>query len=311
MEKRRLGKTNIEVSSISYGGSPLGGVYGDNDIASQIDSVQYAISKGINFIDTSPYYGSKLSETVLGDALKGVPRDKYYLGTKVGRYGLSDFNFSYDTIIASVKESMQRMGVDYLDVVQCHDIEFGDLGQVINESIPALLKLKSDGLVRHIGVTGYPLSAIERVVEARGPCLDVILSYCHYTLNDSTLQSSLPVFQQHDIGVINASFLNMGMLTNRGPPAWHPAPDKLKQKCVEAAELCKSRGSDISKLALQFATMNPSIHTNLVGMPCRQQVDLNLETLSQPIDDQLLQDVLELFKPLKDLIWTSGKPENN
>eukprot|EP01133_Synstelium_polycarpum_P012838 gene12838-15073_t len=304
------GKTGLQVSVLSYGGSPLGGVYGDNDEKQAIDSVHYAIERGINFFDTSPYYGKTKSESVLGRALKDIPRDKFILGTKVGRYDVDTFNFSYDRIMSSVKESMERLGVDYLDVLQCHDIEFGDLNQVINESIPALLKLKSDGLVRHIGVTGFPLKALQKVAEAR-PDLDVVLSYSRHCLGNTSLNTLVPLLKNKNIGIINASFLNMGLLTERGPPAWHPAPPALLQCARDAAEHCKKRGSNISKLALQYTMLNPDIATHLVGMPLREQVDDNIATMQEPIDRQLLNEVLDIFKPVQDQSWSVGKPENN
>ncbi|EFA76550.1 aldo-keto reductase [Heterostelium album PN500] len=310
MEYRTLGKTGLKVSLLSYGGSPLGGIYGHNDEKKAIESVHYAIKNGINFIDTSPYYGKTLSESVLGRALAGIPRDKFIMGTKVGRYDTNDFNFSYDRIIESVKESLDRLNLEYLDIVQCHDIEFGDLHQVINESIPALLKLKSDGLVRHIGVTGYPLKALKTVAESH-PSLDVVLSYCHFCLNDSSLDDIIPTLKSQNIGIINASFLNMGMLTERGPPEWHPAPTQLRELAAKASQLCKSRGSDISKLALQYTFSHPDIATNLVGMPCIENIDDNLKTMREPIDKQLLSEVLDIFKPMKNYQWKSGKPENN
>ncbi|GAM20700.1 hypothetical protein SAMD00019534_038750 [Acytostelium subglobosum LB1] len=311
MEYRRLGKTGLDVSLLSYGGSPLGGCYGDNDEKRHIDSVHHAVEMGINFFDTSPYYGKTLSETVMGKAIKDIPRDKFILATKVGRYDVKDFDFSYNRVISSVKESMKRLNVEYLDVAMCHDIEFGDLNQVINESIPALMKLKQDGLVRHIGVTGYPLKALMTVVNAC-PSIDVILSYCHFCLNDTSLESIVPQLKQQNIGIINASLLNMGMLTERGPPEWHPADPEIKKKAQEAARLCKERGSDISKVALQYALReNQDIHTHLVGMPHNDQVDYNIKLMKDPIDNDLTVNVLNMFEGVKNRQWISGRTENN
>eukprot|EP01132_Coremiostelium_polycephalum_P010833 gene10833-13277_t len=311
MEYRVLGKTNLKISNLSYGGSPLGGFYGDDDEQKQIDSIKYAISKGINFIDTSPYYGITESEKIIGKALKSIPRDKYIISTKVGRYQKDHFNYSYENTIKSVRDSMGRLGLNYLDIVLVHDIEFGDFDQIINESIPALLKLKSEGTIGFIGVSGLPLTVLEKVVRARPNDIDVILSYCHYCLNDSTLENLIPLLKEHNIGIINASFLSMGMLTERGPPQWHPAPEFVKDKCREAAIYCKERGNNISKLALQFSFKNPDITTHLVGMPNKDQVDLNLESLKDSTDNQLLQEVLDLLSPIHNLTWESGKPENN
>ncbi|KAF2074549.1 hypothetical protein CYY_004132 [Polysphondylium violaceum] len=311
MQYRRLGKTDLNVSILSYGASPLGGFYGDVDEKKQIDSIHYAIKNGINFIDTSPYYGNTKSEEILGKALVDIPRDKFIIGTKVGRYGRDDFNFSKERIKESVKESLDRLQLDHLDILQLHDIEFGNINQIIKESIPTLMKLKSDGLVRHIGVTGLPLAAIERVVDTVPDELDVILSYCHYSLNDSSLDNLVPKLKGHNIGIINASALSMGLLTETGPRDWHPASNEIKLKCKEAAEFCRQRGSNISKLALQYTLGHPDLATHLVGMPCIENVKDNLKTLQDPIDKELLNDLIEFMKPIHNMTWPSGREENN
>ncbi|KYR01909.1 aldo-keto reductase [Tieghemostelium lacteum] len=312
MEYRVLGKTNLEVSILSYGASPLGGFYGDMDEKKQIDSVHYAIRSGINFIDTSPYYGLTQSEIILGKALEVIPRDKFIMGTKVGRYGKDNFNFSYNRTIESVNESLKRMRLDYLDIVQVHDIEFSDLNQVVTETLPALIKLKNQGIIKHIGVTGLPLKSIDLLVDSNiSPEIECILSYCHHSLNDNSLTSIIPKLKERNIGVINASFLSMGMLTERGPPDWHPASPAIKQKCLEAAEYCKQHGGNISKLALQYTLLNPDIQTHLVGMPCIENVKENLQTLTEPIDEILLQTVLDILSPIHNQTWPSGKFENN
>ena len=106
MDYRSLGRTGLEVSALSLGASPLGSVFRDVDEAEAIRTVHVAIDLGINLIDVSPYYGLTKSETVLGKALKGIPRDKYYLMTKVGRYGAAEFDFSAGRVVASVDESL-------------------------------------------------------------------------------------------------------------------------------------------------------------------------------------------------------------
>ena len=188
-----------------------------------------AFGAGVNFFDTSPFYGLTKSESVLGRALQGLPRSQVVISTKVGRYGQEEFDFSASRVTASVQESLKRLQLDHIDLIQCHDIEFGDLDQVINETLPALQVLKSQGVVRFIGITGLPLSAFHYVLD-RVPqgTVDVILSYCHNSLNDSSLIQDLSYFEEKGVGVINASPLSMGLLTREGPPSWHPAPQALK-----------------------------------------------------------------------------------
>src|ERR1041385_1323003 len=133
MKYRPCGPTGLQVSVLSYGASPLGSVFRPVDEAEGIRTVHTALDLGINFIDVSPYYGLTRAEEVLGRALATVPRDRYLLATKGGRYGESEFDFSAARVTASVEESLRRLGVEYVDLIQCHDIEFGDLDQVVNE----------------------------------------------------------------------------------------------------------------------------------------------------------------------------------
>jgi L-galactose dehydrogenase len=309
MEYRTLGRTGLVVSKLSYGASPLGGVFREVDEAEGVRAVRLALDLGINFIDVSPYYGITRAETVLGRALKGLPRERYYLATKVGRYGDREFDFSAKRVVASVDESLARLGIDYIDVIQCHDIEFGSLDQVIEETIPALRGLREKGKVRFIGVTGLPLK-IFKVVLSRTQ-VDTILSYCHYSLNDSSLDSLLPFLSEKRVGVISASPLSMGLLSDRGAPAWHPAPGDIGSACSLAAAYCSARGEDISKLALQFSTSNPAIATTLVGTASPENIEKNVRWVDEPVDQELLGEVLRILGPARNLTWASGRPENN
>ena len=198
MNYRTLGKTGLKVSALSYGASPLGSVFHEIDEQAGIRTVHLAIDLGINYIDVSPFYGITKAETVLGKALKDIPRDRYYLATKVGRYDGHAFDFSAERVIRSVDESLQRMNVEYVDVIQCHDIEFGSLAQVVNETIPALRKVREQGKARFIGITGLPLKIFPTVLDQIEA--DTILSYCHYALNDASLESLLAVLESEGRG---------------------------------------------------------------------------------------------------------------
>jgi L-galactose dehydrogenase len=311
MRYRPLGKTRVSVSALGYGASSLGGVFHAIEEDQAIRAVHVSLDLGINFIDVSPYYGLLKAETVLGRALKGVSRDRYILATKVCRYGhtAEDFDFSAARVTASVDESMKRLGVDHVDLIQAHDIEFGNLDQIANETVPALRKLQQTGKVRFVGITGLPLRALRYVAESAP--IDTILSYCHYELNDTALLDLLPFLKQHDIGVISASPLGMGLLSDRGTPPWHPAPMELKQLGLKAAAHCRARGASIEKLAIQFAVANPDIATTLVGSANPQNMERNIRSIDEPIDQQLLAEVLEILRPMHNLTWTSGRPENN
>ncbi|WOH04853.1 hypothetical protein DCAR_0624265 [Daucus carota subsp. sativus] len=312
MELRELGNTGLKLSSVGFGASPLGSVFGPVSDEVAIATVAQAFRRGINFFDTSPYYGGTLSEKVLGKALKasGIPRNEYIVSTKCGRYK-EGFDFSADRVTRSIDESLARLQLDYVDILQCHDIEFGSLDQIINETIPALQKLKQTGKIRFIGITGLPLEIFTYVLDRVPPgTVDVILSYCHYGINDSALEDLLPYLKSKGVGVISASPLAMGLLTENGPPEWHPASNELKAACQAAAVFCKEKGKNISKLAMQYSLSNKDISSVLVGMNSVQQVEENVAAATELAtvgkDEETLLEVEEILKPVKNQTWPSG-----
>lgn len=217
----------MRVANLAFGASSLGGVFHSIREEEGIRAVHTAVDNGINFIDVSPYYGHLKAETVLGKALKDIPRDKYYLSTKVGRYGkdgVNTWDYSGQRAIESVYESMERLNVDYIDLINVHDIEFqasmeGGLQKVVDETLPALASLKEKGVVGHVGITDLQPENLKWVVEhSEEGMVESILNFCHYSLNDTLLADYLGLFEQHGVGVINASPLSMGLLSQRGTP---------------------------------------------------------------------------------------------
>jgi L-galactose dehydrogenase len=301
MEYRQLGETGLDVSILSYGASPLGGVFGAIDETQGVETVHTALDLGINYIDVAPYYGATRAETVLGKALHGIRRGRYYLATKVGRYGTGDFDYSAERIVQSVDESLRRLGVDYVDVIQCHDIEFTTPDVILNETLPALHRVVDAGKARFIGITGLPLRNFPAILERTA--VDTVLSFCHYTLFDTTLADLLPYLHHKRVGIINASPLSMGLLTEQGPPAWHPAPEVVKETCAQAADFVARHGSDIAKLAVQFSVSHPDIATTLVGTSKPDKIRRNIHWLQEPIDRDLLADVQEIMAPIQDMTW--------
>ncbi len=311
MHYRQLGRTGLRVSVLSYGASPLGNAFRPIDDNEGIRTVRTALDLGINFLDTSPHYGATKSETVLGRALQGVPRDSYFLATKVGQYGEGNFDFSAARVTQGFEESCRRLGTDYIDVLHCHDIEFADLGQIVDETLPALVKLRDAGRVGHLGLTGLPLGIFPAVL-GRVPAGTVaaILSFCRYCLNDTGLESLLPGLHEKGVGVINASATGMGLLTERGAPAWHPAPPAIKDGCRRAVDYCAAVGADITKLAIQFAVQHPGIATTLVGTASPENIRKNAACAEAPIDPELMAKVLKVLKPIHNHNFTRGRPEN-
>ena len=311
MKYRILGKTGLKVSQLALGGSSLGSVFKEIDEKEGIRTVRVAIENGINLIDTAPFYGLTKGETVLGKALCGIPRESYYLATKVGRYGwtAADFDFSADRVTAGVDESLKRLGVDTVDFIQIHDAEFGHCEQIVHETIPALRRVVAAGKARFVGITSLPLKVFREVL--RQVDVDQIQSYCHYCLNDTALLDVLPYLQKMNVAIFNAAPLAMRLLTNEGPAEWHQAAPEVKAKCLEAARYCRERGSDLAKLALQFSVAHAEIPTNIIGTASPDRILQYIRQIEEPMDEELLRDVLKILEPIHNLTWSSGLPENN
>jgi L-galactose dehydrogenase len=308
---RPPGKTGLKISRLAFGGSSLGSVFKDIDERAGIRAVHVAIDHGINLIDTAPYYGATKAETVLGKALRDIPREKFYLATKVARYGATaaDFDFSAARVTASVDESLRRLGVETIDFIQVHDIEFGRLDQIVHETIPALRKIQAAGKARFVGITGLPIKLFRQVMDQID--VDQIQSYCHFCLNDTALLDVLPYLQKKHVAIFNAAPLAMRLLTDEGAPGWHPAPAALKAKCAEAARFCRARGADLAQLALQFSVSNPAIHTTIVGTASPERILNYIREIDAPLDEELLRGVQKILAPVHNLTWPSGLPENH
>lgn len=296
MQYNELGKTGMRLSNLGFGASSLGGVFHGIRESEAIEAVFTAIEGGINFIDVSPYYGHLKAETVLGKALKDLERGKYYLSTKVGRYGkdgVNTWDYSARRAKESVYESMERLNVDYIDLINVHDVEFADLRQVVEETLPALCQLRREGVVRHVGITDLQPENLKWVVEhSEEGTVESVLNFCHYCLNDDLLLDHLDFFEERGIGIVNASPFSMGLLSMRGAPAWHPAPQRLKDACQRAAKLCDERGYPIDKLAIQYSTnLNPRIATTLFSSANPDNVRKNIAYVNEPMDTALVEDV--------------------
>jgi aryl-alcohol dehydrogenase-like predicted oxidoreductase len=299
----------MDVSILSYGASSLGQEFRRVDFDTALRSVRVALDAGINFIDTSPFYGRGMSEMLLGRVLPDVPRDSYYLGTKLGRYSLQHFDFSARRVAESVDISLERMRVEYLDVVLCHDIEFVDMQQIVDETLPALRKEVDKGKVRYIGVSGYPMKVFNYVLGKAD--VDMILTYNHYTLQNDMALELVPICQQRGVGIMNAAPFSARLLTEAKLPAWHRAPPKVRAVAAQAADWCRSRGYDIAQLALQFSTANPHFATCIAGSADPESVAEWIRWLESPVDEQLMNQVQETLRPIHNWYYIEGRPENN
>ncbi len=310
MEYREIGHTGMRVSALSFGASSLGGVFHAINEAEAVEAVHVAVDGGINFIDVSPYYGHYKAETVLGKALRDIPREKYFLSTKVGRYGkdgVNTWDYSAKRAVESVYESMERLGIGHIDLINVHDIEFADLRQVADETLPALVELREKGIVSHVGITDLQPENLQWVIEhVPAGTVESALCFCHYCLNDDLLTEYFDWFEERGIGLINASPLAMGLLSGRGVPPWHPADRRLVEACALAAAHCAARGYPIEKLAVQYAVSNPRIATTLFSSANPENVRKNIENVQTPPDQELVREVRGIIGDQMRVRWKNS-----
>ena len=181
------------------------------------------------------------------------------------------------------------MGVDHLDIMLCHDIEFVDMTQIVEETLPALRKIQQQGKVRFVGVSGYPMNMFRYVLDRTD--LDVILSYNHYTLQNTMLADLVPYLKAKGVGIMNAAPFSARLLTNAPLPPWHKATDEVRAICRRAADHCAAQGVDIAQLALQYSLANEDMATCIVGSANPENVRKWAEWADTPIDQKLLNEV--------------------
>jgi L-galactose dehydrogenase len=310
MQTRPLGRTGLNVPILSFGASSLGQEFRRVTLEEALGSVRAALDCGLTLIDTSPFYGRGMSEVLLGVALRDVPRSDYLLCTKLGRYDLSHFNFSAARVAESVDVSLHRLGTDHLDIVLCHDIEFVPMQQIVDETLPALRKAQAAGKVRFIGFSGYPQKIFRFICDQAD--VDCALNYNQYTLQNTRFaDETVPYLAAKGIGVMNAGPFSARLLTDAPLPAWLKEPEEVKAAARRAAELCRSRGSSLAKLALQFALANPAIATTVAGSANPANIRTWAEWAAEPIDHELLKDVQAIFAPVKNVGHMEGLAKNN
>ncbi len=312
MGTRVLGRTSLQVSVLGYGAASLGDEYGTADPAEGQRAVDQAIAAGITYFDVAPYYGRTLAEERLGRFLEGK-RQRIVLSTKVGRYDRDlphGFDYSAARVARSIEESLARLRTDYIDLYIVHDVEFGRRAQIVGETLPAMRRLKEAGKIRYIGISGFPVDHLRGIAETEA--VDVVMSYCHYDLLNTRLESVLaPLTETHGTGLLNASPLHMGVLTRKGPPAWHPAPPQVMQAARAAADWCAANDTNIADLALSFALAYDGVAATLVGMSNSRHLHDNLRALEHAPDPQILAHVRAILAPVQDVEWPVGLPENN
>lgn len=310
MQTRRLGRTGLDLPILSFGASSLGQEFRSVTLDEALRSVRVALDCGLNFIDTSPFYGRGMSEVLLGIALRGVPRDSYTLCTKLGRYDLSHFDFSARRVAESVDVSLHRLGAGHLDIILCHDIEFVPMQQIVDETLPALRRAQQQGKVRFIGFSGYPQKIFRFILDQTD--VDCVLSYNQYTLqNTRFVDETVPYLKARGVGVMNAGPFSARLLTNAPLPPWLKEPEAVKDAARRAAAACAAKGVDIAQLALQFSLAHPDIATTVAGSANPENIRNWARWASEPLDAELLAEVQAIFAPVKNMGHLEGLPENN
>ena len=310
MKRRLLGRTGLEVPILAFGASSLGAEFRRVTVEEALASVHVALDLGMNLIDTSPFYGRGMSEVLLGIALKEVPRDSYTLCTKLGRYDLGHFDFSAKRVAESVDVSLHRLGTDHLDIILCHDIEFVPMDKIVDETIPALKKIRDAGKVRYIGFSGYPQKIFRFICDQAD--VDCVLNYNQYTLQNTRFaDETVPWLVERGIGVMNAGPFSARLLTDAPLPAWLKEPESVKAAAREAAALCRAHGTPIAKLALQFSLENPAIATTIAGSANPANIRDWATWAAEPIDRELLAEVEAIFAPVHNVGHVEGLAENN
>ena len=309
MQTRPLGDTGLDLSILSFGASSIGAEFRSIDVDEALRCVNVALDRGMNYIDTVAYYGRGMSEIMLGRVLPELDRESYILSTKLGRFAPQHFDFSAKRVAESIDISLERMRIDYIDMVFCHDIEFVDINQVIDETIPALQKQVAQGKVRFIGVSGYPMKIFTEMLKRSE--LDVVLTYNHYTLqNDMALQLIEPC-KEHGVGLINAAPFSARLLADAPLPVWHKPPPHVREVAAKAATHCREAGSDIAKIALQYSVANPAFASCVTGSANPDRVSQWCDWLEEPMDEKLVAEVKEILKPIHNWVYCEGRPENN
>jgi len=291
MQYSKLGNTDLIVSQVGIGGAVFGGIYKDKASTAEMkEALIAALKSGMNFIDTSPFYGEGRSEQVLGDILKDVPRSTYYIATKVGRYRADmavAFDFSGKRIAAEFENSLQRLGVDYVDLLQVHDFEFCENPEFIaTETLAAVDEIRNSGKAKYVGITAYPLDEFHKVLDVTKIKVDTVLSYCRNIFTDSALQDHIPYFEGKGLGIINASPTGMGLLTNSGPAAWHPAKDDLKEFCTKVSAYCRQKNVELGKLSVYHNLQCSGPSVTLLGFMDRQILNINLDLIHNGLSEE-------------------------
>jgi D-threo-aldose 1-dehydrogenase len=316
-ETRPLGRTALRVSQLGFGGAPLGNIFAALTEADAASAIESAFASGINFFDTAPLYGHGLSEHRIGAVLRHHQRDSFVLATKVGRLlrpqpapdgGLfrdilpfaAQYDYSYDGVLRSVADSLQRLGLARLDIVHIHDVDVSThksqaatderFAEAMAGGYRALLRLREDKTIGAIGVGVNEWSACQRFAEAGD--FDCFLLAGRYTLLEQrALDSFLPLCVKRNIAVIIGGPFNTGILATGAIAGatynYHPAPVAVMDRVRRIEDICRRHGVTLASAALQFPLHHPAIASVIPGARSAAEVRENVASFEAPIPTAL------------------------
>lgn len=293
LELRQLGKTHMKVTAVSLGGAGLGGIFGPVGDDEGVAAVEKALELGMNYLDTSPKYGQ--AERRMGLALRGVPRDSYYLSSKVGTHPEKPGDYSAEAARWTVARSLEVLGVDYLDLCHIHEPEPHQLTAALapGGAMEALLELKKEGVIRAIGIGVQDHDLHRQAIESGH--LDVAMMVNDYTLLRQNADDIFALAEVHGLGLVNGAALAMGLLSGRDPDTigtdrWTP-PAAEVQASKEVHKWCAKQNVPVLALALQFSLQQSNFDCTLIGAANASEVVGCWEALNFEIPEKVWEEL--------------------
>jgi D-threo-aldose 1-dehydrogenase len=309
-ERTRLGRTPLDVTRLGLGTAPLAGLYEAVAEDQALEVIERAWEAGIRHFDTAPLYGHGLAELRLGKALRGKPRDEFVLASKVGRLLRADappepgqsfrgtppvnpvFDFTYDGVMRSVQESLERLQLERIDILHIHDPD-DHYAEALHGAYKALDHLRSEGLIKAVGAGMNQAEMLARF--AREGNFDCFLLAGRYTLLDQVaLDDLLPISIERGIGIIGAGVYNSGILADPKPGAHYnyvAAPDALLERARKIQTVCSRHGVPLKAASIQFPLGHPAVACIVVGCRSAAQLDESIEMFEAVIPPSLWQDL--------------------
>jgi D-threo-aldose 1-dehydrogenase len=315
MKRSLIGDNRVAVSELGFGGAAVGNLYAALDDESAHAVLDAAWAAGVRYYDTAPHYGLGLSERRIGQALGSRPRDQFAISTKVGRllvrnpsptgtdlpeggFDVPDdhrreLDYSRDGILRSLEASLERLGLDRVDIVFVHDPE-DHMDEAISQSIPALLELRDQGVVGAIGVGMNLVAPLSRFVAESD--IDVVLVAGRWTLIDQSAGSLLEQCLERRVAVIAAGVFNSGLLADPEPSPdgrfdYGPAPANALEAARACARVCSARGTTLPTAALRFPLRHEAVRSVLVGMRTVAECAENVGAFAATIDERLWSEL--------------------